>query len=370
MQILNKTEQKAYRKAKKLGPEKVIALLKEKGLTGRGGAGFPTAKKWEMVFKEKADKKYIICNADEGEPGTFKDKLIMEKNPELIIEGLLIGANVIGAEEAFIYLRDEYDYLKSKLKRAIKKVKEKTKDKTEIIIVVGGGAYICGDETAILNSIEGYRGQVRVKPPFPTVKGLWGKPTVINNVETLANVPLAIHMKDWDPDLRLYSLSGNVKKPGVYEFRIGTNLCDIIEKAEPTGNVKAIYFGCFGGCMPYCDIDLTPENVCGKDCIHGAGTIIIVDENHSILDLATNIAKFYEFESCGKCTPCREGTMRVLAILQNMAMGKATKKDLNTLEELAGIIKDTSFCGLGQTSMNHLLTALKYFRTEFEARLK
>jgi len=199
---------------------------------------------------------------------------------------------------------------------------------------------------------------------------LFGKPTVINNVETLANVPLALVFDDYDSNLRLYSLSGNVTRPGIYELPLGTNLCELIKKGNPKNKVKAIYFGCFGGCMPYCDIELTPENVCGKDCIHGAGSIIVIDEKHSIVDVATNIAKFYEFESCGKCTPCREGTMRVLSLLENISLRNAKMEDLKTLQELAEVIKETSFCGLGQTSMNHVLTALKFFRKDFEARVK
>lgn len=370
MQILVKTSQKAYAKAKQLGPKAIIELLKQKGLTGRGGAGFSTGQKWEFVYNEKEKERYLVANADEGEPGTFKDKFIIEHNPELIIEGILIASYVINAKTAFIYLRGEYDYLEKKLKSAIKKVKAKTKSKTDIQIIIGAGAYICGDETAILESIEGKRGQARHKPPYPTNKGLWGKPTVINNAETLANVPLAIMFDDWNKDLRLYSLSGNVTKPGIYELPLGTDLCKLIELGKPKHKIKAIYFGCFGGCMPSCKIKLSPEAVCGKDCIHGAGTIIAVDEKHSIVDLATYIAKFYEFESCGKCTPCREGTMRILNLLENISMKGAKLEYIDTLEELSQVIKETSFCGLGQTSVNHIITALKYFRNEFEDRIK
>lgn len=370
MQILRKTDLKAYGKAIELGQKGVIELVKEKGLSGRGGAGFSTGLKWEMVFNEDSDEKFIICNADEGEPGTFKDRFILMHNPETVIEGILIGAFAVGAEKAFIYLRGEYDYLEKDLKKLIDRIIDKTKAKIKIDIIVGAGAYICGDETAILNSIEGERGQARHKPPYPTVKGLFGRPTVINNVETFANVGQAILFDDWNKDLRLYSVSGDVTRPGIYEQALGVNLCDLIEMAKPKNKIKAVYFGCFGGCMPHCDIRLDPKDVCGKDCIHGAGTIIAVDETHSIVDMATNIAKFYEFESCGKCTPCREGTMRVLGILQNISMKNAKIEDLDTLQELAEVIRDTSFCGLGQTSMNHLITALKYFRAEFEERVK
>lgn len=370
MQILRKTNLKAFEKAKKLGQKELIDLIKEKNLLGRGGASFPAGQKWEMALNAPADDKYVICNADEGEPGTFKDKFILINNPEIVIEGILIAALAINAKQAFIYLRGEYDYLKKSLEKTIKDVIKKTGAKTKIDIILGAGAYICGDETAIISSIEGERGQPRNKPPFPVTKGLFGKPTVINNVETLANVPLAVLFDDWNRDLRLYSLSGNVSKPGVYELPLGTSLCKLIKMGKPKNKVKAVYFGCFGGCLPYCEIKLTPENVCGKECMLGACTVVVVDEKHSIVDVATNIAKFYEYESCGKCTPCREGSMRVLALLENISMGKAKKEDLETLQELAEVIHETSFCGLGQTSTVHLLTALKYFKKEFEAKVK
>ncbi|MFC1691702.1 NADH-ubiquinone oxidoreductase-F iron-sulfur binding region domain-containing protein [Nanoarchaeota archaeon] len=373
MQILKKTNLKGFEKAKELGQQGVIELIKQKGLTGRGGARFPTGTKWEMVFNAPSpenNEKYVICNADEGEPGTFKDKFILMNNPEAVIEGILIASYAIGAKQAFIYLRGEYDYLEADLTKTIKQVLKKTKAETNIDIIVGAGAYICGDETAIISSIEGQRGQARSKPPFPTTHGLFGKPTIINNVETLTNVPLCMMFDDWDENLHLMSVSGDVKKPGVYELPLGTNLCKLMEIVQPKNKIKAIYFGCFGGCMPHCDIELHPDNICGKDCMLGSCTIIAVDETKSIVDLATNIAKFYEFESCGKCTPCREGTMRVLGLLENISMGKGTMKDLDTLQELGEVIKETSFCGLGQTATHHLLTALKYFRNEFEEKVK
>ena len=319
MQILKKTNQRAYTKALELGQREVIELIKQKGLTGRGGANFPTGTKWEMVLNQPGDEKYVVCNADEGEPGTFKDKFILTNNPELVIEGILIASYAIKAKKAYIYLRGEYENLIPGINKAIKSVKAKTKAKTDIEIIVGQGAYVCGEETSIMHSIEGIRGQPTQKPPYPTEKGLFEKPTVLNNVGTLAEVPLAIDYKDYNPNLRLHCLSGNVTKPGVYELPLGTKLKDLIELGKPKNKIKAIYFGCFGGCMPYNpEMKISPEDLCGKDCILGACTIIAVDEKHSIVDLATNIAKFYEFESCGKCTPCREGTMRILALLQNL----------------------------------------------------
>ncbi|MFH1652604.1 MAG: NADH-ubiquinone oxidoreductase-F iron-sulfur binding region domain-containing protein [Pseudomonadota bacterium] len=365
MQILKKTTLKALKKAKQIGSNGVIGLLGKKGLLGRGGAGFPVAKKWEFALTQKSDDKFVICNADEGEPGTFKDKFIIKNNPETLIEGILIACYVINAKRAFIYLRGEYEYLESGLKKTIDEVIKKSGSNVNIEIVLGAGAYVCGDETAIIKSIEGYRGHPYYKPPFPPIEGLWGRPTVINNVETLANVPQAILFDDWNKDLRLVSLSGNITKPGIYELPIGTKLSELIALGKPKHKIKAVYFGCFGGCMPYEDMPLAPERVCGLSCSIGSYTIIVVDEGESIPKVAESIAKFYEHESCGKCTPCREGTVRILGLIKKINAKKATAADLETLEDLALHIHETSLCGLGQTATNHVLTALKYFKDEF-----
>ncbi|MBU0980226.1 MAG: NADH-quinone oxidoreductase subunit F [Nanoarchaeota archaeon] len=370
MQILRKTGLKGLEKARKIGPESVMKLLIGRELLGRGGAAFPTGKKWQFASGTEADEKYIICNADEGEPGTFKDKFIINKNPETLVEGIIIAAETIGAKQAFIYLRGEYVYLKSKLAKVINELTKKARTKVKIDIILGAGAYVCGDETAIIQSIMGYRGSPYYKPPFPPVEGLWGKPTVINNVETLTNVPQAILFKDWDKDLRLYSLSGNVTKPGIYELPVGASLAKLIKQGEPENDIKTVYFGCFGGCMPYKNIKLTADNVCGMHCVIGAFTIIVVDERHSMVDMAETIAKFYEHESCGKCTPCREGTKRILDLIRKIRAGKAKSEDINTLLDLAEHIHDTSLCGLGQTATNHVLTALRYFRKEFQEKIR
>ncbi len=372
MQILKKTNLKALEKAKKLGSEKIIALVSKKGLTGRAGGGFPTGKKWQMVKETPANEKYVICNADEGEPGTFKDRFILENNPETLIEGIMIACFAVNAKKAYIYLRSEYTSLKPKLQKTINEVLKKAKSKLNMEIFSGAGSYVVGEETAIIASIEGKRGQPNLRPPYPTTQGLFNKPTVINNVETLTNIPQLVLFDDWK-DLKLHSLSGCVNKPGVYELPIGIKLKDIIKLAEPKNKVKAIYFGCFGGCLPYeqfKEMEMKQENICKQNCALGSSTMIIVDETKSIVDIATNIAKFYEFESCGRCTPCREGTMRILHFLEEISLGKATKEDFETLQELAWVIKETSFCGLGQSSMNHLLSALQYFKKEFEAKLK
>jgi NADH:ubiquinone oxidoreductase subunit F (NADH-binding) len=370
MQILRKTNFKAFEKAKQLGADKIIDLLNTKGLVGRGGAGFPAGKKWKSALDTKADERFLICNADEGEPGTFKDKFIMENVPENLVEGIIIAAYTIGAKRAFIYLRGEYEYLKKKLEKTIADTLKKSKLDISIEIAVGAGAYVCGEETAIMKSIEGMRGQPEYKPPYPTVEGLWGKPTVINNVETLANVPQAILFDDWDPNLRLFCISGSVKRPGVYELPIGVNISEVMQLAEPRNKPKAVYFGCFGGCMPYKEMKLTHENICGEDCLSGSCSLIVVDNKQSMVEMAYVISKFFTYESCGKCTPCREGTIRVLMLIRKIRSGKATKKDLELLQELGDNIRYTSLCGLGQSASNHIRTALKHFYKEFEEKIR
>jgi NADH:ubiquinone oxidoreductase subunit F (NADH-binding) len=368
MQILRRTNLQGYERAKKLGAAGIIEIIDRKGLTGRGGSGFSAAKKWNETLKIDSDVKYVICNADEGEPGTFKDKFIIENNPEILVEGIIIAAYAIGAKQAFIYLRGEYENLAAKLQESISKVLKDAKSDLKIEIIIGAGAYVCGEQTALIKSIEGFRGHPFQRPPHPSIEGLFGKPTIVNNVETLANVPQLILFDDWDANLRLYSVSGNVTKPGIYEMPLGCKLGELIKLAQPANKPKAIYFGCFGGCMPYREIELTPENVCGMNCAIGSFTIIAVDERHSILDLAENIAEFYCHESCGKCTPCREGTKRILDLIRKIKNREATKEDLETLRDLAEHINLTSLCGLGQTATNHVLTALKYFSNEFEER--
>lgn len=366
MRILQKTNLEAWKKVNELGADRIIELLKKKGLTGRGGACFLTGLKWEFTRKAKANERFVICNADEGEPGTFKDKLILENNPKNVVEGILIACYCIDAKQAYIYLRGEYHYLKKRLEKVINKVLSDAKADLKIDIIEGAGAYICGDETAIIASIENKRGYPHFKPPYPPQKGLWGKPTVINNVETLANVPLAIVNDDWDDNLRLFSLSGDVSKPGVYEVKIGTNLGEIAKIAQAK-NPKAVYFGAAGGCIPYSlNFVVSSDHVCKEEAMLGACSLIFVSKKRSTLDLAINIAQFFKHESCGKCTPCREGNVHLLRLLEKIRLGKADKKDLFLLEKLSIIIRDTSLCGLGQSCTNHILTALKHFKKDFK----
>jgi NADH-quinone oxidoreductase subunit F len=363
MKILKRTNLEAWKRVNELGADETIKLLKEKGLTGRGGACFLTGLKWEFAKKEKGEK-FVICNADEGEPGTFKDKLILENNASNVIEGILIAAYCIGAKQAYIYLRGEYYSLKDKLLGVIKKVSSGSNIKIDII--EGAGAYICGDETAIISSIENKRGYPHFKPPYPVQKGLFGKATVINNVETLANVPLAIVNSDWSDNLRLFSLSGDVTKAGVYEIEIGTKLGEIA-KIAGAKDVKAVYFGAAGGCIPYKhDFIVSSDKVCKEEAMLGACSLIFVNKKRNMLDMAINISRFFRHESCGKCTPCREGNVHVLYLLEKIKSGKSNENDLNLLEKLCVTIRDTALCGLGQSCTNHILTALKSFKGDFQ----
>ena len=366
MKILEKSNLQAWKKVRKLGPDKTIDLLKKKGLTGRGGACFSTGLKWELTRKTKADERFIICNADEGEPGTFKDKLLLEEVPENIIEGILIAAYCIKAKQAYIYLRGEYTYLKPKLENTIKNLTKSSKIRIDVIL--GAGAYICGDETAIISSIENKRGYPHFKPPYPPQKGLYGKPTVINNVETLANVPLALTKKDWNDNLRLFSISGDVSKPGVYELKINSKLKKIAKLAKAS-SPKAVYFGAASGLIPYKpNFIINNEHLCKEEASLGSCSLIFIKKSRKILDLALNISQFFKHESCGKCTPCREGNVHIQKLLEKIKSNNATKKDLILLEKLSINIRDTALCGLGQSCTNHVLTALNHFNKEFKTK--
>jgi NADH:ubiquinone oxidoreductase subunit F (NADH-binding) len=371
MQILKKTNLKAWKKAQEIGQDKVIELLDKKLLVGRGGAAFPTAKKWKFTKEANADRKFVICNADEGEPGTFKDKLILEKNPETLIEGILICAYTVGAKRCFIYLRGEYEHLRKKIEKKIKEVIKKTKTDITIEVVRGAGAYVCGEETAIIQSIMGFRGHSQYKPPFPPVEGLWGKPTIVNNVETLACAAQAILFDDWNANLRLFSISGNVTKPGIYELPLGVKMSKLVELSKPKNKLKAMSFGCFGGIMPInYDIEITNEIICQENCFHGAYTVILIDEKQNVVDIALSIARFYTYESCGKCTPCREGTIRLLNLLKKVKKGNAKKEDLKIMNEFAHHVQETSLCGLGQTAGQHIITSLQHFPKDYEVFMK
>jgi NADH-quinone oxidoreductase subunit F len=372
MQILRQTNLEALEKARALGPEGVLSLLEKRGLEGRGGAAFSTAKKWRGSRSTPADERFVVCNADEGEPGTFKDKFIIRHNAETMVEGILIAAYAVGAKRCFIYLRGEYDYLRPRLEEQIEDVLARAgMEGVTIEIVRGAGAYICGEATALLQSIQGFRGNAMYKPPNPTNCGLWGKPTVVNNVETLTCAAQAVLFDDWDPALRLFSLSGNIKNPGVYEFPLGVKMSTVIDVARPEKKLKAMSFGCFGGIMPVDEsMKITPEAIGIENCHHGAYSIIFMDEGTNVVDISYSIAKFYTYESCGKCTPCREGTVRMLNLLKKIRSGKGSKKDLQVLQELAVHIQETALCGLGQTCGNHVLTSIEHFPKDYDYYLE
>ncbi len=370
MQILRETNLEAFELAKKLGRNKVLKILEKKALVGRGGAAFPLAKKWKLALSVKTKERYLICNANEGEPGTFKDKFILKNNPRTMLEGMLIGAYVLNVKRCFIYLRGEYDYLRKDLEKEIKKILKKSGMDISIEIVQGAGAYICGEETAIIQSIMGYRGQAMYKPPYPTLEGLWGQPTVLNNVETLTCVSQALLYDDWNSNMRLFSISGDVNHPGLYEWELGVKMSTILDTVIPKEKIKAMSFGCFGGIMPVRTNErVTQESVCKDNCQHGAFSIILIGESQDIVEVCLSIAKFYAYESCGKCTPCREGTIRLLNLLKMVRDGKAKKQDLVTLREFAEHIQETSLCGLGQSCGNHILSSLVNFKQEYENHL-
>lgn len=365
MKILKETNFRSLKKAKTMGREEVIKIVKKAGLKGRGGGGFPTDIKWDFVNKA-GNEGILICNFDEGEPGTFKDKFILLNNPNTLVEGIAIASYAINCKHAYIYMRKEYDYLKNILTNAIN-LSKRYLDGLEIEIIEGAGAYICGDETSIMNSIEGLSGRPRKKPPYPARHGLWQKPTAINNIETLINAALLFDDEKWSNDLRLFCISGDVNNGNVFEEKIGISFEELIQKAKPKEKVKAIFFGAAGGCIPYNPKShFNYDEIKEKGAMLGSCTIIVVGISRSIVDVCRNISAFFVHESCGKCTPCREGTHRILQLLDKIIEGRGTKKDLLLIEELAEFIELTSFCPLGQSSCNHIKGALKYFRSEFE----
>jgi NADH-quinone oxidoreductase subunit F/NADP-reducing hydrogenase subunit HndC len=376
-------------------PQDVIKLIKDSGLKGRGGAGFPTGLKWSFAAPNQADQKYIICNADEGDPGAFMDRSVLEGDPHAVLEALAIGGYAIGATKGYIYVRAEYPIAVHRLEIAIKQARETGllgKDlfgsgfDFDIELRLGAGAFVCGEETALLQSIEGKRGMSRNKPPFPANKGLWGKPTVINNVETLANIPqIILNGPDWfksfgtekSSGTKVFALGGKISNIGLVEIPMGTSLREVIYDIGggcPNGKkFKAVQTGGpSGGCLTadHLDIPIDYDNLTAVGSMMGSGGMIVMDEDNCMVDIARFFLDFTVDESCGKCTPCREGTKRMLEILEKITQGKGTMEDLDRLEVLAQNIKETALCGLGQTAPNPVLSTLKYFRDEYEAHVK
>ncbi|MFL5914545.1 MAG: NADH-ubiquinone oxidoreductase-F iron-sulfur binding region domain-containing protein [Gaiellaceae bacterium] len=345
----------ALERARELGPERVIELVKASPLLGRGGAAFPTGVKWEAVAGQPAKPHYLVCNADESEPGTFKDRVLMEQDPFGLIEAMAIAAYATGCERAFIYVRAEYPLAHERLQNAI----DSSDVGVEIELRIGAGAYVCGEETALFQSIEGYRGEPRNKPPYPVEVGLYGKPTVVNNVETLLNVP-HILLEDDTRDTRLFCLSGNVARPGLYEVELGTPLSELLELAgaEPP---KAVLMGGAAGSFlrpDQLDLPLSFEGARGAGTTLGSGVVIVYGEEADLVDAVLRIAEFFRDESCGQCAPCRIGTVRQEEALHRLASGKTQGDEIAVLADLTQVMRDASICGLGQTAANAVDSAI------------
>jgi NADP-reducing hydrogenase subunit HndC len=375
-------------------PETVVDILKRSGLRGRGGAGFPTGLKWEFTMKSPGDQKYVVCNADEGDPGAFMDRSVLEGDPHSVIEAMAIAGYTVGSNQGYVYVRAEYPLAVERLGHAITKAREfgvlgqnifGTGFNFDIEIRVGAGAFVCGEETALIASIEGRRGEPNPKPPFPASKGVWGKPTLINNVETYANIaPIILKGADWFAGIgtekskgtKVFAIAGKIKNTGLVEVPIGTKLRELIFdlgggipngkkfKAAQTG-------GPSGGCLTtdHLDLPMDYESLKAVGSMMGSGGLIVMDEDTCMVDVARYFLDFTQDESCGKCTPCRIGTKRMLEILTRITEGKGVPSDLQTLETLAKHISSTALCGLGQSAPQPVLSTMKYFREEYEAHI-
>jgi NADH-quinone oxidoreductase subunit F len=348
-------EFRALARARELGPERVIELVKASPLLGRGGAAFPTGIKWEAVARQPAQPHHLVCNADESEPGTFKDRVLMEQDPFALVESMAIAMYATGCEKGFIYIRAEYPLAHKRIQHAI------DVSGFDIELRVGAGAYVCGEETALFQSIEGYRGEPRNKPPFPVEVGLFGKPTVVNNVETLVNVPHIV-LGDDARDTRLFCLSGDVARPGLYEVELGTPLRELLELAgaEPA---KAVLLGGAAGSFlrpDQLDVPLSFEGARQAGVTLGSGVVIVFGEQADLVAAVLRIAEFFRDESCGQCVPCRVGTVRQEEALHRIASGKTNGNELAVLADLAQVMKDASICGLGQTAASAVTSAMMH----------
>ena len=375
--------------------EEVIQEILDSGLRGRGGGGFPTGLKWKFTYAAEGDKKYVACNADEGDPGAFMDRSVLEGDPHSVIEAMAIAAYAVGADQGYIYIRAEYPIAVQRLEIAIKQAREygllgenifDSGFNFDLEIRLGAGAFVCGEETALMTSIEGKRGEPRPRPPFPAHKGLWAKPTMLNNVETYANIPVIINKgASWFASIgtekskgtKVFALGGKIHNTGLVEVPMGTTLREIIEEIGggiPNGKkFKAAQTGGpSGGCIPASLID-TPidyDSLMAIGSMMGSGGLIVMDEDNCMVDIAKFFLEFTVDESCGKCAPCRIGTKRLLEMLTKITEGKGTMEDLDKLEELCYSIKNAALCGLGQTAPNPVLSTLKYFREEYEAHVR
>ena len=375
-------------------PDDVVDLVEESGLRGRGGAGFPTGTKWRLTRKAPGDHKYVICNADEGDPGAFMDRSVLEGNPHAVVEGMIIAAFAIGADEGYVYVRAEYPFAVQRLTRALEQARERGFLGENILgsgfgfdvrISQGAGAFVCGEETALMASIEGRRGMPRTRPPYPAVSGLWGKPTNINNVETYANVPwIVLHGAEAYAAMgtgsakgtKIFSLTGKIVNGGLVEVPMGASLRHVIFDIGggmlPGRHFKAVQLGGpSGGCLPAEQLDtaIDYETLAASGAIVGSGGMVVVDDTTCMVDLARYFLQFTADESCGECVPCRLGTKRSLEVLERICAGEGREGDIALLEELAGYIAEGSLCALGGTAPNPVLTTLRYFRDEYEAHI-
>ncbi|MEW6457268.1 MAG: NADH-quinone oxidoreductase subunit NuoF [Acidobacteriota bacterium] len=376
-------------------PDQIIEEIKKSGLRGRGGAGFPTGLKWEITRKQPGDEKYLICNGDEGDPGAFMDRAILESDPHTVLEGMIIGAKAIGANHGFFYIREEYPLALKRVYTAIDQAREYgllgdnimgTEFSFDVTVVKGAGAFVCGEETALIASVEGRLGEPRYRPPFPAEKGVWGKPTCINNVETWANIPAIINRGgDWFSTIgtitskgtKVFSVAGKIRDAGLIEVPMGITLGDII--FDVCGGIpqnrkfKAVQIGGpSGGFLPaeLLNLPIDYESLTEAGAIMGSGGLVVMDENTCIIDVVRFFLSFLKDESCGKCTPCREGTVRLFDILTKISEGKGSMEDLELLEDIGRYIKNSAFCGLGTSVPNTVLTTIRYFRDEYEAHIK
>ena len=374
--------------------EDVIEAIKKSGLRGRGGGGFPTGLKWEFTYRAQGDQKYVACNADEGDPGAFMDRSVLEGDPHSVIEAMAIAGYAVGANQGYVYVRAEYPIAVNRLQIAIEQAKEYgllgknifgTGFDFDLEIRLGAGAFVCGEETALLNSIEGKRGMPRPRPPFPAIKGLWEKPTLLNNVETYANIPqIILNGAEWFAGIgtekskgtKVFALGGKINNTGLLEIPMGTTLREVIFEIGggiPGGKAfKAVQTGGpSGGCITadYLDTPIDYDNLIALGSMMGSGGMIVMDEDNCMVDIARFFLDFTVDESCGKCPPCRIGTKRMLEILDKITEGKGELEDIDKLERLAENIKASSLCGLGQTAPNPVLSTLKYFRDEYEAHV-
>ena len=375
-------------------PEDVVNIVKESGLRGRGGGGFPTGLKWQFTAQAEGDEKYVACNADEGDPGAFMDRSVLEGDPHVLIESMAIAGYAVGANMGYVYVRAEYPIAVERLQIAIDQAKEKgllgkdifgTGFDFDMEIRLGAGAFVCGEETALINSIEGKRGMPRPRPPFPAQKGIWNKPTLLNNVETYANIPqIILRGAEWFASIgtekskgtKVFALGGKINNTGLLEIPMGTTLREAIYDVGggiPNGKeFKAVQTGGpSGGCIPkeHIDTPIDYDNLIELGSMMGSGGMIVMDEDNCMVDIARFFLDFTVDESCGKCTPCREGTKRMYELLEKITQGEGKMEDIDKLETLAKTIKSASLCGLGQTAPNPVLSTLQYFRDEYEAHV-